>query len=287
MAPLRPVPRQGLPQPSGTESAALDDIFGALSDPIRRGIVARLAEGPCSVTRLGAPYGVSAPAISKHLAVLERCGVIARWKEGRVHYCRLVAGPLAQAAGWIAGHREFWEGQLDALAEYLNRGGKDVRSAPEPGSANLNIELQRRFRASPDRVFHAFTQPAALREWWCPPGWVAAEIEVDLRVGGAYRLAMTRLDDNSRVSVVGRFLEVRPPERLVYSWRWEGAFADLAETRVTLELRGSEHETLLLLRHENFTDPAARQQHRSGWIAACNRLDRVVTPARLSRFGLE
>jgi uncharacterized protein YndB with AHSA1/START domain len=72
--------------------------------------------------------------------------------------------------------------------------------------------------------------------------------------------------------------EVRPPERLVYTWRWEGAFAGMPETLVTLELRGTESETLLMLRHDNFTDPGLRQQHRSGWIAACDRLDRATTP---------
>jgi hypothetical protein len=84
--------------------------------------------------------------------------------------------------------------------------------------ARIGIELQRRFRASPERVFRAWTQPVALREWWCPPGWVAGEIEIDLRIGGAYRIEMSRTGTaGARVSVGGHFLEVRPPERLVYT----------------------------------------------------------------------
>ncbi len=102
-------------------SGALDGIFAALSDPIRRGIVARLTQGPCSVGALGAPFDVSAPAISKHLAVLERCELIERWKSGRVRYCRLRAEPLAKAAIWIEQHRAFWQQQLDSLAQYLER----------------------------------------------------------------------------------------------------------------------------------------------------------------------
>jgi DNA-binding transcriptional ArsR family regulator len=105
--------------PTG-ETAALSDIFAALADPIRRAIIVRLTRGPRSVTQLGAPFAVSAPAISKHLAVLERCGLIVRWKMGRVHYCRLVADPLAQAGAWIEQHQAFWERQLDALADYLD-----------------------------------------------------------------------------------------------------------------------------------------------------------------------
>ena len=147
-------------------------------------------------------------------------------------------------------------------------------------SAGLGIELQRRFRASPERVFRAWTQLVALREWWCPAGWTASEIEIDLRVGGLYRIAMVRAADaGPGVSVAGKFLEVRPPERLVYTWRWEGAFTGMPETLVTLELRGSETETLLTLHHENFTDAGLRQQHRSGWIAACDRLDRAMRPS--------
>lgn len=96
--------------------------------------------------------------------------------------------------------------------------------------AKLGFELQRRFRASPERVFRAWTQPVALREWWCPAGWVAGEIEIDLRVGGAYRIAMTRTAGGAPVAVAGQFFEVEPPERLVYSWCWEGAFTEMPET---------------------------------------------------------
>jgi len=113
--------------------AALDEVFGALSDPIRRAIVARLTAGPCSVSELGAPFAVSAPAISRHLAVLERSGLIRRWKTGRVHYCRLVADPLAQAGTWIEQHQAFWERQLDALEDYLDR-EEETCNPPPPNS---------------------------------------------------------------------------------------------------------------------------------------------------------
>ena len=146
------------------------------------------------------------------------------------------------------------------------------------GTTGLGFELQRRFRASPERIFRAWTQPSALREWWCPPGWTAGEIEIDLRVGGTYCIAMTRSRNvGASVAVRGRFIEVRAPQRLVYTWQWEGAFPDMPETLVTLELQGSSDETLLTLRHEGFSESGSRQQHRSGWMSACDRLDRNVT----------
>jgi len=80
------------------------------------------------------------------------------------------------------------------------------------------------------------------------------------------------------VAVSGQFVEVDPPDRLVYTWCWEGAFTEMPPTLVSLQLEGSAEETLLTLRHENFVDVALRHQHRSGWISACDRLDRLVTP---------
>ena len=99
---------------------ALDAVFGALSDPIRRTMLTRLARGECSVTTLGEPFDVSPPAISKHLRVLETSGLITRRKTGRVHYCRLRVDALHRAGDWIQKQGEFWEQQFDALAKYLD-----------------------------------------------------------------------------------------------------------------------------------------------------------------------
>lgn len=146
------------------------------------------------------------------------------------------------------------------------------------GEPRLALELHRSFRAPADRVFRAWTEPAALREWWCPAGWVAGEVAIDLRVGGAYRIEMRRGDGDGRseVAVCGRFLEVRPPHRLAFTWHWEGAFANQPETRVVLQLQQSGEITELVLRHENFADDGVRQQHWSGWLAGCGRLDRLL-----------
>jgi uncharacterized protein YndB with AHSA1/START domain len=160
-----------------------------------------------------------------------------------------------------------------------------MRTAIESGAAGtgrdgIGIELRRRFRAAPERVFCAWTEPAALREWWYPPGWIAGKIEIDLRPGGAYRIEMSRSSGGSgdRVGVRGEFLEVIPPQRLTYTWIWESAFAGMEPTLVTVEFESVPDGTLVILRHDKFADLGVRHQHRTGWIAACNRLDRVVTP---------
>lgn len=98
----------------------LDRTFAALADPTRRAILARLAEGDVPVTELAEPFDMTLPAISKHLRVLERAGLLVQEKDGRIRRCHLVAEPLKQAAAWIARYREFWTEQFDALADYLD-----------------------------------------------------------------------------------------------------------------------------------------------------------------------
>jgi DNA-binding transcriptional ArsR family regulator len=97
----------------------LDRAFQALSDPTRRAILARLALGEATVGELARPFRTSLPAISKHLKVLERAGLMSRRREGRVHRCRLVAAPLRETSAWLEHYRRFWERQLDSLEEYL------------------------------------------------------------------------------------------------------------------------------------------------------------------------
>jgi DNA-binding transcriptional ArsR family regulator len=100
---------------------ALDDVFAALASPIRRGMLERLSQGWASVGELSKPYGVSPPAISKHLRILEGAGLIERQKIGRVNYCRMVIGPMEDAAGWFSFYRQFWGNQFDSLADFLEQ----------------------------------------------------------------------------------------------------------------------------------------------------------------------
>jgi DNA-binding transcriptional ArsR family regulator len=104
--------------------ATLNRTFAALADPTRRRILADLASGDQCVTRLARPYAMSLPAISKHLRVLEKAGLLRRRRYGRVHEMQLDAGPLKQAAKWVEEYRKFWEGSLDRLAAYLENTNK-------------------------------------------------------------------------------------------------------------------------------------------------------------------
>lgn len=97
----------------------LSATFAALADPTRRAILGRLARGEASVNELAAPFRISLPAVSKHLKVLERAGLITRGREAQSRPCRLQAGPLKDADEWIERYRQFWEASFDRLDDYL------------------------------------------------------------------------------------------------------------------------------------------------------------------------
>jgi DNA-binding transcriptional ArsR family regulator len=99
----------------------LSATFAALADPTRRAILARLSSGECSVTELAEPFDMSLPAVSKHLRVLERAGLITRRRDAQWRPCRIEGAPLKDVADWAERYRHVWEGRLDRLDEYLKR----------------------------------------------------------------------------------------------------------------------------------------------------------------------
>ena len=117
----------------------LDATFAALADPTRRAILARLASGDASVTELAEPFAMSQPAISKHLKVLERAGLISRGRDAQKRPRRLEARPLAEANQWLEGYRQFWEGQFQRLDALLQ-----AMKSFEPKPAELKTRQKRR-----------------------------------------------------------------------------------------------------------------------------------------------
>ena len=119
----------------------LSTTFAALADPTRRAILARLALGETSVSELAEPFDMSLPAVSKHLKVLERAGLVARGREAQWRPCRLEAGPMKEATDWLEAYRRFWEQSFDRLEDYLRElkasektPGRKTRSAPRTRS---------------------------------------------------------------------------------------------------------------------------------------------------------
>ena len=115
-------------------ATSLDATFAALADPTRRAILARLAQGEASVLELAEPFAMSQPAISKHLKVLERAGLISRGRDAQRRPCRIEAQALGEATVWLEAYRRFWEGRIGRLDDLLHE-MKRNRSKPKPPKA--------------------------------------------------------------------------------------------------------------------------------------------------------
>jgi DNA-binding transcriptional ArsR family regulator len=113
----------------------LSSTFAALADPTRRAILARLTSGEASVKELAEPFAMSLPAVSKHLKVLERAGLIARGREAQWRPCRLEAGPLKEVDRWLARYREFWEESFERLDDYLEELKRREKRRPMRGKS--------------------------------------------------------------------------------------------------------------------------------------------------------
>lgn len=145
-------------------------------------------------------------------------------------------------------------------------------------SSGVSLRVTRVIKAPREQVFRAWTEPAQVVKWWAPEQFVEPTAEVELRVGGRFRLGM-RPKDGLSFYAVGTFREVKPFERLVYTWRWDppGPWGS-EETLVTVEFkeRGA-RETEMILVHERFVSEEERDQHAQGWAGCLERLENVVT----------
>jgi uncharacterized protein YndB with AHSA1/START domain len=138
--------------------------------------------------------------------------------------------------------------------------------------ADGDVVLRRTIAATPDRIFHAWTDPTELARWMSPVGH--ADAVVDLRVGG--RLLVTMIGEGQRIEHHGEFLEIDAPHRLVFTW--QSPYTDGVDTRVTLELTAIERGTDLMLRHELLRPDAARS-HAAGWGTMLDRLAALTQPS--------
>ena len=143
---------------------------------------------------------------------------------------------------------------------------------------DLAFELSRVVEATPKRVFEAMTDPQQVSEWWGPEGFTCPEVTLDTRVGGAYRIAM-QPPEGDLFHMVGEFLEVQPPSRLAYTFRWEPPDPDDRETVARLALHGRHGATEVALTQGPFATEARRALHQAGWTDSFARLASHLAPA--------
>ena len=146
--------------------------------------------------------------------------------------------------------------------------------AAEPGGLTLN--LKRALGAPRSAVFRALTEPDELAKWWGPAGFTTPSMELDLRVGGGYRIAM-QPPEGDLFYLSGEFLEVDPPAQLSYTFRWEDPDPDDRETVVTLSLRDLGESTELVLTQRAFATEARHALHEQGWTDCLDRLHELMS----------
>jgi uncharacterized protein YndB with AHSA1/START domain len=138
--------------------------------------------------------------------------------------------------------------------------------------------IKRRVAAPRERVFQVWTEAEHLQRWFFPSvnGQAVPHAEVDLRVGGHYRITMHTAAGDIAAMVGGTYYEVHPPTKLVFSWAWEAPQPDVSETLVTVELHELAGETEIIITHEQRPDPTSGDKHTIGWICALDRLTQLV-----------
>ena len=144
---------------------------------------------------------------------------------------------------------------------------------PTPQAVQEELKVSRTIRASRQRVFRAWTEPELMMRWFVEGDAEMSVCKIDLRKGGRYELAGHM--GGKRWSIWGEYLEVKPPERLVYTWTWhhdEGIGESAGDTVVTVDFREKGKETELVLTHERFATIAARDEHTQGWKGCLDRL---------------
>ena len=275
----------------------LDLTFAALADPTRRAILARLATGDASVTELAEPFAMSQPAISKHLKVLERAGLISRGRDAQRRPRRLDAAPLAEATMWLERYRQFWEAryrQLDALLDELTkdelkksritRAGKAAQEEVTMMNASMltittpsdrEIAMTRVFAAPARLVYDAHTKPELLKRWLGVfGGWSLSTCEIDLRVGGKYRWVWSKAS-GTEMGMDGTYQELVTNARIVATEAFDDPWYE-GQCLVTTEFVETDGTTTLtatmLYDSKKIRDAVLKSPMETGIVASYDKL---------------
>jgi uncharacterized protein YndB with AHSA1/START domain/DNA-binding transcriptional ArsR family regulator len=244
----------------------LDYTFRALADQTRRRIIDLLRDGPKNVMTLASHFQISLPAVSKHLRVLEKAAILKRTRKGRVHLMSLSARPLMDASEWIESYRQFWEGNLDSLEQFvLTQHRKELGMAIETQS-DISLEVKRQIQAPVASVYGAWSN--AISSWFGPEGCEVMEASFNPVVGESYSIKVKE-ETMGDMTVQGVFKEVVPNDRLVFTWAWVG---EEDESLVTVGFREVDGSTELTLTHTGFSASESRDHHMVGWEGTLEKL---------------
>lgn len=195
------------------------DVFQAIADPVRREIIGLLAKETLTVNAVAEQFDMTRPAISKHLKILNECGVINITKSGRERYCEIQARNLVPAFMWLDQFKNLWEDRFDALEEYLiqlQTNNKTMSMSTMDAAKDRTLTLERTFSAPLKLVWEAWSNPDHIAKWWGPKGMEVEVLEHDFKEGGNWKYKMA-MPNGAEFITEGQYSEISPMEKIVSS----------------------------------------------------------------------
>ncbi|GAB3834828.1 hypothetical protein GCM10027610_031210 [Dactylosporangium cerinum] len=256
------------PEPS------LDQVFQAISDPTRRGLVEILIRGPASVSSLARPFDMTLSAVMQHLQVLIDSGLVTTEKVGRVRTCRIDVTALRRAEAWLSGQRTVWEHRLDRLDLLLSTPAPSDRAGRSDMTDRSvlvsSFSIERTYPAAPDRVFAAWADPRAKARWFA--GANAEHHQLDFRPGGV-EVTRGKNPEGKPLTFESRYHDIVPAERIVYSSALLVEQNPVTISVTTVQFQPADGgTTLLLTEQDTYLDgheqPEWRESGTNGWLTA-------------------
>jgi uncharacterized protein YndB with AHSA1/START domain/DNA-binding transcriptional ArsR family regulator len=258
---------------------AVDELsatFAALADPTRRSILERLAGGEeVTVNELAEPFPMTLQAVSKHLRVLERAGLIERGRAAQQRPSRLRGAPLKDAADWLETYRHFWQEGFTRLDERLRAGeGVAVTDGPQAIRPRRHgITITRVFDAPRESVWKEWTEAERFADWFGGPQSEVplASVSMDVRPGGAWRCTMFAGPDRHEIHWHGEYQEVHKPERLVFTLSDEPG-GDLYELVTVVFTDLGDGRTEMHFQQHGYMEPDQYDRTEQGWNGFFDRI---------------
>lgn len=195
---------------------SLSSAFGSLADPTRRDILTRLLPGELPIAKLAGIYNMSLPAVSKHISVLEKAGLIKKQRRGREHFIQLAPIALQDVVAHLQQYESALSSRLGALNAYLSsRAVAITEDATEPQKPQT-LAMTQIIDASLETVWEAYVEPASISQWWPPQGTTMKACNNDLRQGGNWRFVIEAADKSIYI-FSGTYQQIVPHKRLVYT----------------------------------------------------------------------
>ncbi len=246
----------------------LSDILKAVSDATRRSLLTQLCQqGTSRVTDLADRYDMSLNAISKHIKMLEKAGLVARRPIGRTHWIEAKIERVRLVENWLKELKSIWELRLERLDEIMKEEG--------PTMTELTVNIDKIINAPIEKVFDAWLNQKMLSKFMvpCQQGMRDSDVKTNAREGGNFTIIMHVGDAD--IPHTGKYLEISRPDKLVFTWASQYSVVD--NSTVTLNFtRIDANKTNISLSHVRFIDEESRSAHEGGWSDILEKLGEVM-----------